>query len=322
MDGLLKMDKDNLARLEIFSQEYMIEGIFKCDQGRKTYICSDYDRKCRFCQREKPRTKFKKRAHVIPQLLNNKTLLSRFECDECNEIFSKYETSLASFVGPFRSLAGLGGRKGKNTPKHIDPHSGLQIAGDKGHIEVVFRNQNEVTVDEERKEILFKLTKQSYIPIHVYKSLLKVGLCLIEDNEVEDYRIAYKLLISGTQRPPLPLAMLFMYFVPGMFNEETAAVLYKKRADRKQSKCPTHTMALYFSNHLYQIFLPLNVHDKWMYKIGEKISLPIMPLMIDQDHLLQYGQYQIFKFDLSSSEKKIGEPAEVSLNFEMMNQQL
>src|SRR5689334_16716472 len=65
------------------------------------------ERICRFCKRSYPEVQFSNYSHLLPQLIGNSNLYSDFECDSCNERFSKIENDLAEFLGASRSFTGL-----------------------------------------------------------------------------------------------------------------------------------------------------------------------------------------------------------------------
>lgn len=83
---------------------------------------------CRFCG-ENEKSKFKKDAHIIPESLGNRFLISNFECDICNEKFSVYEDALNKFIGPIRTLGFVKGKskKGKRIPKFKNLKTNLRI---------------------------------------------------------------------------------------------------------------------------------------------------------------------------------------------------
>ncbi|PWM79654.1 MAG: hypothetical protein DBY32_01970 [Phascolarctobacterium sp.] len=67
-------------------------------------------RKCIFCFNED--AKFSKIAHAIPETLGNHSLISYFECDECNYKFGKmFEDDLAKFMMPYKYITNTFGKK-------------------------------------------------------------------------------------------------------------------------------------------------------------------------------------------------------------------
>ena len=68
---------------------------------------------CRFCGKTKPYVSFRKNAHAISELLGNKNIILRDECDKCNQFFGdKYELDLSNFLDPMRTFIGLKGKDG------------------------------------------------------------------------------------------------------------------------------------------------------------------------------------------------------------------
>lgn len=67
-------------------------------------------RVCRFCKGSYPNVTFKKNAHLLPEFLGNRTLLSDFECDVCNAYFSKFENDFANRVAIGRTVHGIKGK--------------------------------------------------------------------------------------------------------------------------------------------------------------------------------------------------------------------
>jgi hypothetical protein len=62
-------------------------------------------RRCRFCRNTAPSVTFRKEAHVVPQALGNRSLLSWEECDSCNEAGSLFENDLVSVLSGSRLTA-------------------------------------------------------------------------------------------------------------------------------------------------------------------------------------------------------------------------
>lgn len=76
---------------------------------------------CRFCNTVNGGTNafgsvvtFRKRSHAYSEALGNKHVISKDECDTCNQRFSVgCELSLINLLSPFRSLHGLKGKHGQ-----------------------------------------------------------------------------------------------------------------------------------------------------------------------------------------------------------------
>src|SRR6478736_2593665 len=80
-----------------FSQMYSDEVLLHANATRTTFLGEKTNKVCRFCKRNSNETTFKMDAHVFPEFMGNRHLLSHFECDQCNVLFSRYETSFSNF---------------------------------------------------------------------------------------------------------------------------------------------------------------------------------------------------------------------------------
>lgn len=73
--------------------------------GGEQYIIDKNLWECRFCGRSKADgASYKKRAHILPEQLGNKLIISHSECDDCNMFFANHESHLGNFLGPLKTL--------------------------------------------------------------------------------------------------------------------------------------------------------------------------------------------------------------------------
>lgn len=93
---------------EIIAQ-YVVDNL---KVGSKQFLGSKETRSCRFCGRDSSQVTFKQQAHVIPQALGNRTLLSYEECDTCNTQGGRLEDDFAKYLSILRPFAGtrIGGK--------------------------------------------------------------------------------------------------------------------------------------------------------------------------------------------------------------------
>lgn len=61
---------------------------------------------CKFCSKTSNETTFLNTPHVIPELFGKNNYTSNYECDECNKLFSYFETDIANFISPYQTLIG------------------------------------------------------------------------------------------------------------------------------------------------------------------------------------------------------------------------
>src|SRR5262245_16553961 len=98
--------EENAAKALLFYQENYETLIFEgLKRKGKPKVLGTKPRVCRFCDQGKPYVTFKKKAHAIPELVGNKTLLTLYECDQCNKRFSSFEDDFAKMTLGDRSLA-------------------------------------------------------------------------------------------------------------------------------------------------------------------------------------------------------------------------
>lgn len=175
----LSMDETNFERAVNFFGIYglQIEAGF---ERKKTFLGSKTPRVCRFCHKTDKEVKFSNEAHVLPQFAGNRNLMSYFECNECNDHFSLYEDSLAKYIGITRTIHQVKGKAATKVPKFKDPKTGLQLFFDEVNQKMILIQENgDVAIDEQNKKLIIKTTRNTYVPIHIPKTLLKIAFCLL-----------------------------------------------------------------------------------------------------------------------------------------------
>lgn len=314
------LDTINRKKAEIFFSRYNLKLTLDSRINKNLFLGEKKPKICRFCSKTSNETNFKKDAHVIPQLLGNRKILSYFECDNCNDLFSKYEDSLASYIGPFRTIVGIIGKKGTQIPKFKDPKSKLTISSpDTKNISInTYGKKNEIELDESNKIITLNLIRQSYYPIDVYKSLVKIGICMLDDVAVCEYKSAIKFLLDsdGARHVHIPIAKLYYYFISGPSLVERPHVeLWEKKNIMANKNVVKHTIIIRLPNLIFQIFLPFNSKDREGYNPDTEIQLPLFPLLYDYEWLKKYNQYKAEVVDLSSKEKLKEPPIKISFKY-------
>jgi len=282
------------------------------------------ERKCRFCDEMMPNVKFRKDAHLIPQLMGNRNLISDFECDNCNSFFSKYENDIANFMGLSRTLSFLKGQDG--LPKFKNPDKNLIVgkddeSNDPKRIKIISvgLENDHFKIDQEKKELIINSVKHPYTPIKVFKVLLKIGYSLLPENELKDYENVKKLLMSDNSDSKMsgnPFFRLLGVFSPGAPFPSPLIFCCKKREDKKDITCPTRTYVIYFQNYIYQFFMPYFDGDKWMYGKDKTITLHRMPPLLDKNWIEYFGKPGHFCLDLSSNIVKKNEEDRITMGFD------
>jgi hypothetical protein len=284
----------------------------------KTRHLGQLGRICRFCRRPYPSARFKKEAHIIPQFLGNKYLVSDDECDECNEMFGRFENDFKNYLGIIPTLTQTVG-KSNTFPKYRSPKgeiiasksTRLAIEGD--FIEVFKENttSNALDFDFEKGEVKGMHTKYPYIPYNVYKALLKIGLSCLQIQYFIDYRTAVEVLYSELLIPK-PLTYVHVTTFPMDLMKFRAPHVYIFSKRKHSNKCLSHLVMLYYQNQIFQYFLPYNVHDRDIYTV-QKAMFQFGPPFFTSPVTDQL-QFNTQLLDLSSNHRRINEIQEFSFN--------
>lgn len=319
----LNLCENNLTKAQNFFDKYQLVSMLG-DNEKKFYLGNKENKYCKFCRKSEPDVSFKKAAHVIPEFMGSHNLLSYFECDSCNSNFSKLEDSFSNFLGITRTISQIKGKK-KRIPKYKDPRTGLEMTiGDTGIQMTSIEGTDVFNLDTENKSLTIKTKRPGYIPIHIPKLLIKIGFSMLREEELEDYEYTRRF-IKDTEKEDhfkdFNLLKIFGYFIPGppKFNKPFIQ-LYQKIDSDKTENIPKYQLLIYFANYQFQMTLPFGKPDDHLQ--GEKVNLPIAPLLIDNSHLIEFGKEKFLNLNLTSHEKKSGEEHNITFQFESYTNEL
>lgn len=318
----LNLNENNLKKAQNFFSKYELVSMLG-DSEKKFILGDKTDRVCRFCGKTNKEVKFKKEAHVIPEFMGNHNLLSYFECDICNSKFSKYEDSFANFMGITRTISQIKGKKNK-IPKYKDPRTGLEMTiSDKGMQMTTIEGTDVFELDKENNSFTLKTKRPGYIPIHIPKILIKMGLCMLLEDEKDDFDFTRKFVIDTEKEDKFKdfnLLRVFGYFIPGppKFNKPFLQ-LYRKKENSLNDNIPIYQLIFYYASYQFQMTLPFGKPDEHLQ--GKKVDLPIAPLLIDNSYLQKYGAERFLNLNLTSHEKKSGEEHNISFSFDSFEEQ-
>ncbi|OSZ77218.1 hypothetical protein CAP36_12450 [Chitinophagaceae bacterium IBVUCB2] len=307
-----------------FMGYYRLKDLVSCDELHKRPLAPKKERICRFCKATYSKDeKFKSKAHLVPDLLGNDHLLSDFECDKCNNLFGKiYENDLANFLGVSRAM--FIGNAWKGSLKFKSPDKTFIVMKDKEtpadipklRLESHEEENDHFTLDAENKKITFHTIRHSYNPHHVYKAFLKIGLSILPQTDVKEYSIALAMLLSEkkNEEPDNPMYKMNMYVHPGPAFPCPLVLFFEKK--NKMQPVPMHIVCIMFHNHTYQLVLPLNKQDKWMYDGKTTITVPNMPPFIDKHFAKKFGNPKEHRLNFNLDELKKGEKHDITYTFE------
>ena len=243
MDPIIKIapssDKD-----DSFWLLFEPESHFHSPSNKKVILGEKTGQQCRFCNRDSTTT-FKMKAHVIPEFMGNKVLMSNFECDECNSIFSKYETALSDYGGIMNTLSLLKGKKG--VPKFKSKNEKLRVKfnSNENQLNVKAMAMNvplgtarkdwaqyvkDFKISEDNKTITFKTNKPTYIPRHVLNALVKIGFSFLHPTNLFKFEKTRKWLINEINDNSIDNHPLFhIYKRHGKFLRSPVVILARKK---------------------------------------------------------------------------------------------
>jgi hypothetical protein len=119
---------------EAFFKAYNSLVAVSCPEEKIKILKHKNDRVCQFCGKHSPDTTFRTDAHIFPEFLGNRYLVSDFECDQCNNKFGReYENDLANFLGPVLLMQGIRGKDGVGKFHGADKKLKAQPAALAGH---------------------------------------------------------------------------------------------------------------------------------------------------------------------------------------------
>lgn len=264
---------------------------------KRIYKGNSQKKVCRFCGKDDTKTKFKKKAHIIPEFMGNKLHFSNYECDECNEYFGNLEDSLSNFAGILNSLSTIKGKRGYS--KFKDKKDGIEVFANSKD-EIIARTDNAdkeygIKRNIENGTITIEANQPSYIPLDAYKALVKIGLCMLPDEEIKNYNKALEWIKSENTKENQYNPFFNIYRKVGGEKRflEPWAVLYKKRNHELLENFPHHTFLLFYGLITYQVFLPFHKDDDHL-ENEEEIFFPIQEQVIED--VIENGK--LVKFDV------------------------
>lgn len=156
-------------------------------------------RKCIFCGNEN--AKFTKVAHAVSETIGNKSLISHFECDECNQNFGKmFEDDLGKYMLPYKIITKTFGKKNQLSSKDMPKEHGIsygnyriQLNRNKPVLEnidvksliIEAKNTEIIKLDDNKIEI--SIPRQHYFPPSIYCSFLKMAYSIMPLNLYRQY---------------------------------------------------------------------------------------------------------------------------------------
>jgi hypothetical protein len=250
--------------INFYKQHYNVLNVWSLRPGQKVILGSKDDRRCRFCGQQSPDVTFKLDAHAIPEALGNKSLYTNYECDSCNQMFGHgIENDFGNWSKPMRTLGRIKGKNGVPAIKK-GTQGGWRIEYKRSGFKIAHHRDDSppFCVDETAKTITFKIRRDPYTPVAVLKALVKMGLSVLPETEMENFREALDWIrcLDHTAGPVDQLPVIYT-FIPGPVPNDLIMISTFSRK-RDDIILPYAFFVLLCGNEAFQVFLPSPERDQ------------------------------------------------------------
>ena len=300
-----------------YDENYLQVTSFFIEPGERRFLGSKSNRICRFCEKDETKTNFQLEAHAIPELLGNKSLFSYYECDECNQFFgSGIENDLGNWTKPSRTISRIRGKKGVPSIKKSGTEQGWRVDCDNDSLHFLeYGSEPLLDVDEDKRIIKFELTQDAYTPIAVLKAFVKIGLTLLPQNEVPNFKEALSWIRDPIHSQPFAVrSPIYQIFQPGLMRSDLLVAMVIRRKEPILN-LPYAFLILGFANEVYQVHIPCPLRDSAIE--GKQVTIPVHlpPGRLDPTRL---GRALIKQIDLYEKQPVKGKKVRVVIGFNDM----
>jgi hypothetical protein len=260
--------------LNFYKEHYGLMRSFLLTGSKKLFL-GQGQAKCRYCGCTRLIVSFRNKAHAIPESFGNKTLFTKYECDSCGNFFSEtIENDFGNYFKPYRAFARIRGKNG--VPKIKNEVRGWRIDADAGGLNMQHRAADTLMErDLERKILRFRIPRDPYTPVGVFKCFVKMALAIIPEGEIPLFLEAIDWIRTRDHGAmPLSQAVLYEIFTDGMFPFRAISALVLKRK-MPTAELPYAMFIIAHANSWLQIAVPCPQRDAHVH--GKEITFPLFP---------------------------------------------
>lgn len=297
---------------ELYNSTTRIENKFDKNITEKT---------CKFCSFKHPEVSFNNIPHIIPELFGKNNITSNFECDTCNSKFQKYESDTATMIQHYLTLMGI---KSKNkiptfqSEKTIDTYSTI-LKTIENHRSINFgTNLSDFEYDEPNKKLTVRFRTKKFRPFSVYKVFLKIGVALLNDEDVKENKHFLEFLNSDEPiKNGMQVWTVFRYMLKTKYIKIPTADLYKaKKVLIDNTEFPEYILILQFGNIMYQFLLPISEKNMGVHKAEYTLRIEMFPSFAFDD-ITRISKIDIYNMNLDET-KKVSITDEVVLHYDLI----
>lgn len=312
------MNETTQFMLNFLATNYIPLITYHLNDDDKIYLGDIENRICRFCKKNESETTFNNVSHAIPEFVGNKKLIANYECDTCNSKFSKLmESHMGNFMNLWHTISQVKGKKKIPSFKTTQEKSRIDIETNTVKIED-HEGDNITTIDEVNKTITITAKKRSYIPIAIHKTLTKMALTIMPEEDLKDFKTTMAWINEDEHESSsydLKSLPILMTIAPGIKPFPFVSCMLFKRKEMHIDSVPHMIFLLTYGNFAFQIFLPLCAEDIKLE--GKDITLTYIPTPIDMKGIRVTRKH----LDMSSKEKVKEEVESIVLQYESLEEQ-
>lgn len=279
-DHSTDMNKDVLDFVNEFNKYYSVNTYYHINESSSKQILWYKVYKCRFCKKTAPEVSFKREAHALPHLIGNNLLFTHIECDDCNGKFGRVlETHFANFMHLNHTLTGVKGKKGY--PEFKIDNANITTTGS-------FINWQDLPNENFNYDLtagILTITQKmhSYIPIAVYKCLVKMALTIMPESELINFEKTLEW-INEDDHKDSKFHFEHLWLLHGSvstlerFQDISAIIL--KRHETTHTDNPYMIFRLTYACFMFLVPIPLGTLDKTI----SSLIMPYVPNVFDLEH--------------------------------------
>lgn len=300
-------------RCHYYMKNYDCVFTYVHNMGETQAIIDPTDKVCRFCGKRYPEVKFKKKAHAISEMIGNKEFVLRNECDTCNSFFGqKLEDDFGKYLGLGRTLSQIYGKEGVPSFKAKDGKSRIDFT-EKGF--VIQKRPDSNFVEQHDNYMVIHCVRDTYTPVAVYKSLVKMALSLIPYDKMPlfidtvDWLKEESHIISKYDMHNYD--SILERYIPGPKPMQLRASGFVRKND--SLVVPYYQFLLEFANYSYQIIVPCKIKDDKL--IRHEIDFIPIPGAYETSGI-SFGDSSINLKYMGQKTKVKDEPLDICLAFQ------
>lgn len=274
----------------------------------KTYVPSTVKSKiCRYCNKSEKETSFNQHTHLLPELIGENNIFTFDECDICNKLFSDYESSFSIFIRPYMTLLGIKGKRkipdfhSRTVERNEETRTILKHkVGNKK--ELYIQSIDDFTINPKNKTFDIIFRKSPFVPLKVYKSLLKIALSLLP-REFDKFNKQSFAWLTNRQDDLTFVCRAFITTLKKKRFLTPYADLYKaKKLFNNKEEFPEYTLIICFANQVVQIFLPDSDELEQNNVTQRQLVINLLPAFaFDNVETSQISKIKVFNLGIETS---------------------